>query len=95
MHTRVLKEEGSYAPPKNKTHTHTHTKDIRYLGKEWDIIMQVTLVRTSGPLGPVGLSTIRLKWIWDLVLGFSMGVKLAPTLVGTLTFLSEAFLVAF
>ncbi len=25
MHTRVLKEEGSYAPPKNKTHTHTHT----------------------------------------------------------------------
>ncbi len=32
MHTRVLKEEGSYAPPKNKrdtihTHTHTHTQD--------------------------------------------------------------------
>ncbi len=34
MDTRVLKEEGSYAPPKNKrdtihthTHTHTHTKD--------------------------------------------------------------------
>jgi hypothetical protein len=25
MHTRVLKEEVSYAPPKNKRHTHTHT----------------------------------------------------------------------
>jgi hypothetical protein len=60
---RVLKEEDFYAPPKNKkkyyTHTHTRTKTIRYLGKEWDIIMQVTLVRTSGPLVPIGLSTIR------------------------------------
>jgi hypothetical protein len=59
MDTRVLKEEGSYAPPKNKrryyTHTHTHTQKIkRYLGKKW-----VTIVRTSGPLVPIGLSTIR------------------------------------
>jgi hypothetical protein len=87
MHTRVLKEEGSYAPPKNKTHTHTHTKDIRYLGKEWDIIMQVTLVRTSGPLVPIGLSTIRLKWIWDLVLGFSMGVETSTHIGGYLDLL--------
>jgi hypothetical protein len=44
------------------THTHTHTQTqniIRYLGKEWDIIMQVTIVRTSGPLVPIGLSAIR------------------------------------